>query len=113
MIENLFSVHLSESILCIHMFEIISSSVENVFDLIGTLGYFGVFFLSLLDRLTVFLIPAEIVLPAFGILISRGDFLFWPTVVWMSVGSFLGNIFLYLIFLKGGRSFLERYGRYF
>src|SRR3989344_1964895 len=95
------------------MFEIISSSVKNIVDLIGNLGYSGIFFLSLLDRLTVFLIPAEIVLPAFGILISRGDFSFWPVVGWMSVGSFLGNILLYIIFLKGGRSFLENYGRYF
>lgn len=94
------------------MFEILSASIERVLDLIGTLGYSGIFFLSLLDRLTVFLIPAEIVLPAFGILISRGDFSFWPVIIWMSVGSFLGNIFLYLIFLKGGRLFLEKYGRY-
>lgn len=95
------------------MFEIISLSIERVVDLIGTLGYSGIFFLALLDRLTVFLIPAEIVQPAFGILISRGTFSFWPVVIWMNVGSFLGNILLYLIFLKGGRSFLERYGRYF
>src|SRR3989344_3119316 len=95
------------------MFSFLFSYAESAIGFLDNFGCFGVFLLSLLDRLTVFLIPAEIVLPAFGILISRGDFLFWPTVVWMSVGSFLGNIFLYLIFLKGGRSFLERYGRYF
>src|SRR3989344_8645814 len=95
------------------MFDILLKISGLAIERIETWGYLGVFVLSFLDRLTVFLIPAEIVLPAFGILISRGDFLFWPTVVWMSVGSFLGNIFLYLIFLKGGRSFLERYGRYF
>lgn len=94
------------------MFEILSASLERVVALIGTLGYSGIFFLSLLDRLTVFLIPAEIVLPAFGILISRGDFSFWPVIIWMSVGTFLGNIFLYLIFFKGGRPFLEKYGCY-
>ena len=94
------------------MFELISSSIEKTVALIGVLGYTGVFFLSFLDRLMVFLIPAEIILPAFGILISKGIFNFWPVFIWMNVGSFLGNLALYFIFLKGGRSFLERYGRY-
>lgn len=75
-------------------------------------GYIGIFILSFLDRLTVFLIPAEIVLPAFGILISKGEFLFWPVFIWVTIGSFLGNAALYFIFLNGGRSFLEKYGRY-
>lgn len=95
------------------MFEIISSSIEKVVELLGTFGYPGIFFLSLLDRLTVFLVPAEIVLPAFGILISRGQFPFWPVFVWLTVGNFLGNLALYFVFLKGGRPFLEKYGRYF
>lgn len=94
------------------MFEFLSSSVERVVDLIGTLGYLGVFILSFLDRLTVFLIPAEIVLPAFGILVSQNTFSFWPVMIWVSIGSFLGNLILYYIFLKGGRIFLERHGRY-
>ena len=94
------------------MFEILFASIERVVDLIGTLGYSGIFFLSLLDRLTVFLIPAEIVLPAFGILISQDVFIFWPVFMWVTVGSFVGNVALYFIFLKGGRLFLEKYGRY-
>lgn len=95
------------------MFEIIYLSIEKAIILLGALGYSGVFFLSLLDRLTVFLIPAEIVLPTFGILVSQGTFLFWPVFVWVTIGSFVGNIALYLVFLKGGRIFLEKYGRYF
>ena len=79
----------------------------------GVLGYAGVFGASFLDRLTVFLIPAEIVLPAFGILISQTKFSFWPVMMWVTAGNFLGNLALYFIFLKGGRPFLERYGKYF
>lgn len=94
------------------MLELLSSSLDKAIIIIGNLGYPGVFLLSLLDRLTVFIIPAEIVLPAFGILISRGEFNFWPVMIWVTVGSFLGNLALYFVFFKGGRPFLEKYGRY-
>ena len=95
------------------MFELLSSSIDSTVKLLGSFGYSGVFFVSFLDRLTVFLIPAEIVLPAFGILVSQGKFAFWPVMIWVSIGSFLGNLALYLIFLRGGRAFLEKYGKYF
>lgn len=95
------------------MLEILSSSVGKIVNLLGTLGYSGIFFLSFLDRLMVFIIPAEIVLPSFGILISQGKFIFWPVFIWVTIGSFLGNLALYFIFFKGGRLFLEKYGRYF
>ncbi len=94
------------------MFSFLFSYAESVIGILGNSGYFGVFLLSLLDRLTVFLIPAEIVLPAFGILISQGDFLFWPVFIWVTVGNFLGNVALYWIFSSGGRPFLEKYGKY-
>lgn len=84
-----------------------------VFNIIKTTGYTGIFLLSFFDRVTVFLIPAEIVIPAYGILISQGQFLFWPVFLWLTVGNFLGNLALYYIFMKGGRPFLEKYGRYF
>lgn len=95
------------------MFEIVYSSIEKAVEVLGTLGYPGVFFMSLLDRLTVFLIPAEIVLPAFGVLVSNGKFVFWQVMLWVTLGNFLGNLALYFVFLKGGRPFLERYGKYF
>ena len=94
------------------MFEIIYHISNWALEVVRQGGYLGVFTLSLLDRLTVFLIPAEIVLPAFGVLISRGAFIFWPVFIWVTIGSFIGNVVLYFIFLKGGRPFLEKYGRY-
>ena len=95
------------------MFELLSSSLDKAVIFLGALGYAGVFWASFLDRLTVFLTPAEIVLPAFGILISQGKFSFWPVMIWLTAGNFLGNLGLYFIFLKGGRLFLEKYGKYF
>ncbi len=95
------------------MFELFSSSIDKAVSFLESLGYAGVFWVSLLDRLTVFLIPAEIVLPAFGILVSQAKFSFWPVMIWVTVGNFLGNLGLYFVFLKGGRPFLEKYGKYF
>lgn len=95
------------------MFEILSYTMDKAVVFLEALGYAGVFWVSFLDRLTVFLIPAELVLPAFGILISQAKFSFWPVMIWVTAGNFLGNVGLYFIFLKGGRPFLERYGKYF
>ncbi|OGN03022.1 MAG: hypothetical protein A2655_02520 [Candidatus Yanofskybacteria bacterium RIFCSPHIGHO2_01_FULL_43_42] len=94
------------------MFELLASSIDKAAVFFWALGYPGVFWTSFLDRLTVFLIPAEIVLPAFGILVSQAKFSFWPVMIWVTAGNFLGNLALYFIFLKGGRPFLEKYGRY-
>ena len=74
------------------MFNFLASSLEKATEILGTLGYAGVFSFSFLDRLTIFLVPAEVVLPAFGILISQGRFPFWPVMIWITIGSFLGNL---------------------
>lgn len=95
------------------MFDFLSSWIVWVVGLLGTLGYSGVFLLSFLDRLTVFFTPAEIILPAFGILVSQGVFGLWPVMAWVTIGGLLGNLGLYAIFRQGGRPFLESHGRYF
>lgn len=95
------------------MYNFLTPYIGKVIGILDNFGYFGVFSLSFLDRLTVFLVPAEVVVPAFGVLVSQGQFSFWSVFVWVTIGNFLGNIALYWIFLKGGRPFLEKYGRYF
>lgn len=75
-------------------------------------GYGGAFFLSILDRVTVSLIPTEVLLPLYGILLGLGSFSFWPIFLIISIGAFAGELVLYWIFAKGGRPFLEKYGRY-
>ena len=95
------------------MYSFLTSYAEKIIGILDNFGYFGVFLLSLLDRLTVFLIPAEIVLPAFGVLVAQGEFSFWSVFIWVTAGNFLGNLALYWVFLKGGRPFLDKYGKYF
>lgn len=82
-------------------------------DLLESWGYLGAFFWSALDRISISLIPTEVLLPLYGFLISRGSFSFLPLFLIISIGSLMGEIVLYWIFSKGGRPIVERYGKYF
>lgn len=82
-------------------------------ELLEQWGYGGVFLLSILDRVTISLIPSEVLLPLYGFLIGRGTFLFIPVFIIISIGALVGEIILYWVFAKGGRPFLEKYGKYF
>lgn len=76
-------------------------------------GYGGAFIMSALDRVTISLIPTEVLLPLYGFLIGKGAFSFWPIFLIISAGALLGEVVLYWIFAKGGRPFIEKYGKYF
>lgn len=95
------------------MFDPLFSFAERLVGYLGDLGYQGVFWLSFIDRVAISLVPAEVVLPAFGVLVEQGVFDFWKVLALVTIGSFLGNLGLYFIFRVGGRPFLEKYGKYF
>ena len=95
------------------MLEFFFSILQLSADFGGRTGYTGIFLLSFLDRATVFLVPAEIVLPLFGLLIAQGKFSFISVFILVMAGNFLGNLFLYWVAMKGGRPALEKWGRYF
>ena len=82
-------------------------------ELLERWDYGGVFLLSALDRVTISLIPSEVLLPLYGFLVRQGSFSFLPTFLIISVGSLLGEAILYWIFAWGGRWFFEKYGKYF
>lgn len=94
------------------MLDFISLVVQWSTDLIGWSGYPGIFLSSFLDRATIFLVPAEVILPIFGLLIAQGKFSFASVFILVTVGNLLGNFLLYWISLKGGRPILERWGKY-
>lgn len=94
------------------MLELILSVVQWFADLIGRTGYSGIFLSSFLDRATIFLVPAEIVLPLLGLLIAQGKFSFLSVFVLVTIGNLLGNLFLYWVSLKGGRPLIEKLAKY-
>ncbi len=82
-------------------------------ELLERWGYGGAFFWSAMDRITISLIPTEVLLPLYGFLIGKGAFSFLPMFLVISLGALVGEIVIYLIFAKFGRAFVERYGKYF
>ena len=58
-------------------------------------------------------IPSELILGFAGYLVSAGKMNFTMALSAGIVGGMLGSIFAYAVGYKGGRSFVDRYGKYF
>jgi len=88
-------------------------------DLYAAVGYLGVFFAMVVES-TLIPIPSELILPFAGFLISdhsvepltHGEWNFWVVVVIGVAANTTGSLFGYLLGMKLGRPFLDRWGRY-
>ena len=58
-------------------------------------------------------IPSELILGFAGYLISAGHMSFEGALLAGMVGGLLGSIFAYEVGVRGGRPFVDRYGKYF
>jgi membrane protein DedA with SNARE-associated domain len=88
--------------------------------LYGAVGYVGVLLAMAIESAMIPL-PSELVLPYAGFLVSDpshvepltgGRWEFWIVVAVATLGNTLGSIVGYYIGARGGRPFLERWGRY-
>jgi len=79
---------------------------------ISYLGYPGIIFLMALESACI-PIPSEIIMPFSGYLVFSGRFSLSWVVICGTLGNLLGSIIAYLVGFYGGRSFLEKYGKYF
>jgi membrane protein DedA with SNARE-associated domain len=88
--------------------------------LYGAVGYLGVMAAMAIESAMIPL-PSELILPYAGFLISdpsqtepltRGPWSFWVVVVVATIGNTIGSLIAYWIGAKGGRPFLERWGKY-
>jgi membrane protein DedA with SNARE-associated domain len=101
--------------------EIIDKIVIPLLDhLYAAVGYLGVFVAMTIESAMIPL-PSELILPFAGFLISdplkiepltRGAWNFWIVVIAATAGNTTGSLIAYAIGAKGGRPFLQRYGRY-
>ena len=80
--------------------------------IISSLGYFGVFFLMVLESM-IFPMPSELVMPFAGFLIARGEMTFLFVMLSATLGSLIGSLISYYIGKYGGERFVLRYGKYF
>jgi membrane protein DedA with SNARE-associated domain len=88
--------------------------------LYGAVGYLGVMVAMAIESAMVPL-PSELILPYAGFLVSDptavepltgGPWNFWVVVVVATIGNTLGSLVAYAIGARGGRPFLERWGKY-
>jgi membrane protein DedA with SNARE-associated domain len=82
-----------------------------VIQTIGFFGYFGIFFLMLVESCGI-LMPSEVIMPFSGFLVATGDLNFWLVVLIGTFGNLIGSLLAYYIGLRGGRPLIEKYGKY-
>jgi membrane protein DedA with SNARE-associated domain len=82
-------------------------------NLIGSLGYWGVFIGMTLESACI-PIPSEIIMPFSGFVVWQGNTnmtLIGITLVG-AFGNLIGSLIAYFVGFKGGRPLLEKYGKY-
>ena len=95
------------------MISLVGSISDFVINLIGSLGYWGVFIGMTLESACI-PIPSEIIMPFSGFVVWQGHTnmtLIGITIVG-ALGNLLGSLIAYYVGLKGGRPLLEKYGKY-
>ena len=82
-----------------------------IVDLIGGVGYMGIFILMFLES-TFVPVPSEVVMVPAGYLAYKGEMNFMIATLMGTLGSLCGALFNYFFALKFGRVFLQKYGKY-
>ena len=87
-------------------------SLSQIFlDFIASWGYFAVAILMALENACV-PVPSELVLGFAGFLISAGQMTFLNALIAGMIGGIIGSIVAYSVGFKGGREFIDKYGKY-
>ncbi|CAL7960987.1 membrane-associated protein [Alphaproteobacteria bacterium] len=81
-------------------------------DLVQVLGYFGIFFMTLIEG-TFIPIPNEVTLIPVGYLIAKGILDLWGVLFCGIIGNLVGALISYYIALHYGRMLVTKYGKYF
>ena len=79
--------------------------------LIENLGYWGVFIGMTLESACIPL-PSEVIMPLSGYVVYEGKMTLLGITIIGSLGNLFGSLIAYFVGLKGGRPFLEKYGKY-
>lgn len=93
------------------MISIIEYISNLIVSLISTFGYAGIFFAMALESACIPL-PSEVIMPFSGFVVSEGKLTLWGITAVGALGNLFGSVLAYYVGLKGGRPFLEDYGRY-
>lgn len=94
------------------MSSIIEFVSQIAINLINYLGYWGIFIGMTVESACIPL-PSEIIMPFAGFIVSEGQMTLWGITLAGAFGNLFGSLIAYYVGLKGGKPFLEKYGRYF
>lgn len=86
--------------------------VNFVVELVGDLGYIGIFLMMFLES-SFFPFPSEVVMIPAGYLVYKDEMNMFAAIFAGIAGSLGGALFNYFLAIKYGRAFLIKYGRYF
>ncbi len=93
------------------MISIVEYVSNLIVSIISTFGYYGIFIAMALESACIPL-PSEVTMPFSGFVVSEGTLTLWGITLAGALGNLFGSIIAYYVGLKGGRPFLESYGRY-
>ncbi len=78
---------------------------------ISTFGYLGIIIMMAIESACIPL-PSELILSFSGFLVISGRFSLWGITLAGSFGTVIGSAVAYAIGRYGGRTFIEKYGKY-
>ena len=90
----------------------LSSIVNFIVEIVGSLGYLGIFLMMFLES-SFFPFPSEVVMIPAGYLAYKGEMNMFIAIAVGILGSLAGALFNYYLAVKFGRKFLIKYGKYF
>lgn len=85
--------------------------VDWLLEVIGRLGYSGIFLLMMLES-SFFPFPSEVVMIPAGYLAYQGNLGLWQVICLGIAGSVAGALLNYYLAIKLGRPLIVRYGKY-
>ena len=84
---------------------------DFVINNIERFGYLAIFVCTFIEGMCIPLI-SEVILGFTGYLVYKGTLSFLPALLSAWSGSFCGSFFIYMVFRRGGRPLVYKYGHY-
>jgi membrane protein DedA with SNARE-associated domain len=93
------------------MISIVEYVSDLIIGLISSFGYSGIFVAMALESACI-PFPSEIIMPFSGFVVSQGKLDLLGVTLAGALGNLFGSVVAYQVGLRGGRPFLEKYGKY-
>ncbi|MBE3552321.1 MAG: DedA family protein [Kyrpidia tusciae] len=93
------------------MSSLLAAISDFTIQLVQSYGYLGIFIGMTLESACIPL-PSEVIMPFAGYMVGRGFLNLGWVILAGTAGNVVGSLIAYYVGIRGGRAFLERYGRY-